>query len=1000
MRTRQTLFLILFVLMLPIRGAADDVEIYGTQSVTLEPNVLIIFDTSGSMADPVKKEPYDPDTQYTGSYEHDAVYYTSGGTKVKYTGYLSDSTTKALNVDGYARSLIQINNRWYRAWLEKGNYLHYDALPLPSNGRPKLDVAKDVITELLNDAENEGVNFGLMKFNPNYDDNYWYGRTWVDPNGDDNRGGSIVAACGDATESHVDSFQASGGTPLAEALAEAGLYFAGAQPYFGDYETGTNYYSKVNNRYESPIEWRCQRSYVIIMTDGEATGDKDRLLYLDNYYNSKKIGDYDNDSLDFDSDGALKTYWSDESRTYTTHLLDDVAKFLNTEDMSPLAGGKLMDKNIVVYTIGFNINNTLLKRTADNGKGSYYTADSASDLKRAFRKIMSNIAEESSSFVAPVVPVNRQQRTAGRENIYLAFFKPVQPGDWQGNLKKYALSASGDILDASGVLAVNSDGTMNKNSKSIWTGSENDGDDVIKGGAGERIKAQATRTFYTYTGSESSLTHSSNLFDDTNTALTTLGVTSTQIADIKDGVQDWPVGAIIHSEPAVVHYSRTSSVIYFGSNDGLFRAIDDATGEELWAFVPPGQLSRLSLLSDTDYNYYVDASPTVSYGDLMNGTSLFAPDTLLVGERRGGHSYYALDISAFNQPKYKFTVGKNFLSGDGGEVLGQSWGAPAYSRVKVSSTDDAKVFILPGGYDSNQDKKPTPDAQDSLGRALFAVRVSNGNLAGLNLNHGNWDLMTHSIVDLYAVDPSSCGITSRVYAGDMGGQIFVVADDKNETTQNGNRFIEDKVPDGTWAYKNRLFICNTGKLFYSPVPSDIRGIETLYFGTGNRAAPLNAEANRFYAVRNNWYDSDLSDSDLVNVSDESVSYAASLKTKKGWYFEFTHPNEKVVSRALIYSDVVYFTTYTPPSSNDTTTSIDPCANVGARGVGRLYAVSAVDGTSVTTWGGNTKSRFTELAGNLPIAKPVFDGDNIRVGPMKWKAVKDDRDAYFYWKQRP
>ena len=55
---------------------ADDTEIYGTvTNPDLDPNILIIFDSSGSMSTvDVPGDPYDPITVYTGSYSTDAVY--------------------------------------------------------------------------------------------------------------------------------------------------------------------------------------------------------------------------------------------------------------------------------------------------------------------------------------------------------------------------------------------------------------------------------------------------------------------------------------------------------------------------------------------------------------------------------------------------------------------------------------------------------------------------------------------------------------------------------------------------------------------------------------------------------------------------------------------------------------------------------------------------------------------------------------------------------------
>ena len=73
----------------------------------------------------------------------------------------------------------------------------------------------------------------------------------------------------------IDELTASGYTPLAEILYEAGLYFKGAQSYF-NWATSTQ---KV--QYTSPIEYYCQKNYVILMTDGMSTMDLD--LHLNNY---------------------------------------------------------------------------------------------------------------------------------------------------------------------------------------------------------------------------------------------------------------------------------------------------------------------------------------------------------------------------------------------------------------------------------------------------------------------------------------------------------------------------------------------------------------------------------------------------------------------------------------------------------------------------------------------------------------------------------------------
>ena len=68
-----TLTVMGFALALPLQ--ADDTNIYGGGNVSVEPNILIIFDTSGSMStDDVQGEMYDPAQTYSGSYSANRVY--------------------------------------------------------------------------------------------------------------------------------------------------------------------------------------------------------------------------------------------------------------------------------------------------------------------------------------------------------------------------------------------------------------------------------------------------------------------------------------------------------------------------------------------------------------------------------------------------------------------------------------------------------------------------------------------------------------------------------------------------------------------------------------------------------------------------------------------------------------------------------------------------------------------------------------------------------------
>ena len=108
----------------------------------------------------------------------------------------------------------------------------------------KLDVAKNVITELLTSIQD--VRVGLMVFNSS------------------NEGGHIVDVIDSIDNnraqliSDVNAIEAQTYTPLAETLYEAGRYFKG-EHYFDP------------NPHASPIQFSCQKNYVIMMTDGKST---------------------------------------------------------------------------------------------------------------------------------------------------------------------------------------------------------------------------------------------------------------------------------------------------------------------------------------------------------------------------------------------------------------------------------------------------------------------------------------------------------------------------------------------------------------------------------------------------------------------------------------------------------------------------------------------------------------------------------------------------------
>jgi type IV pilus assembly protein PilY1 len=572
-----------------------------------------------------------------------------------------------------------------------GNYVNW--LKGPSTTyRSKIDIAKDVVTNLIQSTD--GVNFGLMKFNDSEGGTFIKqsisGVDYVTTikNMSDIHTGTITNRT--ALINVVNGYTASTWTPLAETMYEALLYFKGDTAKFGTV-------GLTNGKYTSPIKASCQKNYIILVTDGMSTEDKNAIL-------GTAIGDFDGDHADpgtFDYNGS--------------HYLDDVAKYLYDKDLLPDDNAKpetIGTQRVTTFTIGFGLSGSdadavsLLNRAADSnhGHGQAFLASDQTGLAEALTQVISNILETNSSFVAPVVPVSPENKTASASRMYIGLFKPTDTGAWEGNLKKFGLDSRNNLVDKNGNWAnyvdLNGDGWDDRNptteslpngkvngsfrdsSISFWSTSIDKGD-VNSGGAGALLQARdpATRKIYTYF-TNATITDTSNVFAKTNTSITPalLGVVDTTAKDDLIGFirgtdtyddnnngsttdnRDWVMGDILHSKPTVVNYKKydfnvvneancsvNKTMIYVGSNDGLLHAIRDCDGTEAWAFIPPDLLPNLKFLhsathtnfNDSTVTAYVYDNPSNNLNNSPNELFIDPASTLdkvllLVGQRRGG----------------------------------------------------------------------------------------------------------------------------------------------------------------------------------------------------------------------------------------------------------------------------------------------------------------------------------------------------------------------------
>lgn len=873
---------------------ADDTDIYGVSTIDVMPNVLIIFDNSGSMGtNDVPADPYVPATVYAGTKTTNGVYKKSSRWSSSYdTLYFADinnsnwqcaAAKTDLLTKGYWTGRLNVSSgvvtcggrRDPKETLRLGNFDNYDALGLGAF-QTRMEVAKEVVAKLIYDNAAK-VRFGVMKFN--LDTDY--------------EGGFIVSECGASVASLIGSydpattvftdsdqsasFGAIGGmrsdtyTPLAETMAEAGLYFAGKTSWFNGTTTGPGYplgrYSSTctasntgcqDYSGDSPIQYRCQKSYIILMTDGEPTQDSNSKLNNNAYINSAKIPDAGMDGV--------------------SNYLDDVAYYLAHNDLRSDLGepGDFENQTATIYTIGFQQNLTLLEETAINGGGEYYTADNADTLNEALNNIISAINENNEAFSAAAVPVSRANKAYAGNFVYYGLFQPLTGNNWAGNLKKYGITDFGVIQDVNGMDAT-SGGLVVDNAISYWS-TNIDGPKVMAGGAGEiltsRIQSGVSRNIYTYTGTiERDLTAADNKFSTANALLTTAtypGLTASVIGAVRhEADNSWPFASFLHSQPLVVHYDDDGdgnddhSIVYAGANDGMLHCIDDIDGNERWGFIPRDLLDDLAPLeSPSTLLYYVDGTPVYyGYGNQK---------MIIFGERRGGYHYSALNITDYTTPYLQYEVAPNIL-GVGSESLGQSWGKPQGGKM-ISGGGLTDAFLMVGGYDNNQDSL-TPAVTDNKGRAVFAIDAQTGALiSDFNFNADNFASMTHSIIAASGFENPKSRTTTRVYAGDMNGNVFGFRDDifHRDLAVDGDE-------DGIWGQKVKLFSTPGKKIFYAPnivneyfpvsftypapekdpvldvTKDEDRVGDYVFYGTGDRAHPTRIDiVNGFYALKNNW----------------------------------------------------------------------------------------------------------------------------------------------------
>jgi type IV pilus assembly protein PilY1 len=799
------------------------------------PNILIILDHSGSMLNDDAGTPYDP-------------------------------------------------NKKYQPWVgmpDLGNYENWKRY-----NSTRWQIAKNVVTHIIH--ETEGVRFGLIRLDGSASTGRRSKWDWKDPKTGKGfstssdfvrHGGKLLRPVGTDRAELVDYINGMEiyetvphtYTVLSETLYTAAQYYAGGKgptglgEYKGDGENnyrykggGGNYRARETDDYgnpidtSSPVQWWCQKNFVIFMTDGESNCDSDwdRLL--------STVGDHDGDGKDTPNAKPDFPDWEDRE---LHNYLDDVAQWMYENDLrSDLEGPNGEIQNVVTYTIGFRIDMKLLEEAAVQGGGLYFTADDYDQLMEAFQNALADIIKRTSSGTAASI-ISTAQYTGNK--LFRAKFEPET---WGGFLEAFSLPYDP------------------KNPKPVW-------DAKADGPSSLRYREPGTRKVFTALDDEPGegvkmtrriqfkRANIEAMDADNHPLWDLLGFTDkAEAEDFIDYMRNevfekyrkrkFKLGDIIHSTPAV-----TRDTIYVGSNGGMLHAFDIDSGMEKWAFIPNNLLiQKLRDLARKDYchEYFVDLSPMVTR--IRRGAE--SKTVLICGERGGGDAYFALDVTG-EEPVLLWEFRHS--------EMGETWSIPYIGRLVVGENERKWAAFFGSGFEN-----------DGSPGNLYALDVEAGTLIGkVALTEPPSDPINSPM----AIDSNDDGIVDFLYTGDLGGRVFKV------------KLGSEPAQWSKWG----LFTTASGQpisipmslAFYDADPNHL----FVYFGTGKFFAMedrLDATVQSFYAIRDNG-----KPVTRAALTDQTGG-CASTEQSQGWYIDFIeNRGERVTSAPLVAGGIVFFTTFEP-----------------------------------------------------------------------------------------
>jgi type IV pilus assembly protein PilY1 len=964
------------------------------------PNIMLLLDTSGSMANVMPEAPYDPQLSIAchnpvSNAGQIDIRMLSSGSDVRFR-VGNNTTNRVWGTSGTAACFdpgLDYSARLYAdsgtLTRSPGNYLpatysgHYlnwyfgydhvmgtvgssvanwgDARKNPAT-RMRMEVAQQAARALVQEVSD--VRMGLSR----YDGAVARIEVGID----------AIASNREALLSGIDALTPAGMTPLAQSMHSLGRYFVeghngmltlhpGQSIAAGDLfnESQRSAYQVFNRApgysagvaQASPIQQWCQRSAVVLMTDGQPQGDRDLEGHV--------LADYSGDCMTLNCD----TFGRKPGRTYESlgsGYLDDITLALYDIDLRPDLvdfAGRRVKQNVITHVIAFAdedaAEDPLMQEAAERGGGLFRRADDSNELIAAFQEIASQVTASALASSASVA--TNSTRLDTNTVIYQARFNSE---DWSGQLLAFKISPQdGTIGSALWDAADRMPSPEQRNIRTYrpaavsgqarglpfeWQHLEVDQETALALDRDGELDGHGEGRLQYLRGSRTLEDSSAGHFRSRSSVLGAI-VNSNPfyIATPDFGYASLPEGGTYDAFRGSI--KDRPPMLYVGGNDGMLHAFHAGTGDqgdegrELFAYVPAGVFARLGRLSDPDYRfrYYVDGSPRVGDACLGTGPSSCSWATVLVGTTgAGGRSVFALDVTdpaGFDDDSvlWEFTNSADRLHPEATAALthqhhpdlGYTIGQPAIVRLSNGSW----AAIFGNGYDSPG------------GKAVLYIRdlLDGSEVATITLDSSGGNGLSTPL----AIDATGDGIADRVYVGDLKGNLWRVDLTANNTSQWRSPFT------GPGQVPLPLFVARDGAEQRQPITAqpeagrDDEGKIWVFVGTGryfgvgdnNPSASGFNQIQSFYGIK----DTDAhipaaTDRDSVLVKREIlseipahghdlrvISEPSAIGTSRGWYLDLLWAGahggpgprgERAVHRALLRNGRIIFTTLIPSGS--------------------------------------------------------------------------------------